>query len=446
MRTLSYEKFIAYLALFSGLSLSAVAAYYSVAGLMVIFAAAAVPVMIMGAVLELSKLVATVWLKQNWEISPFSMKAYLLVAILVFMLITSMGIFGFLSKGHSDQAVPAGEVSAQISIVNDKISTLRENIEAAKQQLAQLDSSVNQTLSRSSNVQGANKAEFMRRAQIKERAELKLEIQRNQQEIAKLTEEKRPLENSLRSIEAEVGPIKYLAAFIYGDTNPEVLEKAVTWMIILIITVFDPVAVLLLLASQISFASIRTRESQPSKENSQPLQLDDKICHACGEGTLTEVVEQTPVQVNGKSQYVNLHYSVCNHCGSQLTNHEQSLRNIEEYARAFDTDKESETTQPIDRPEDTAEPIRSTSKKRGRRPGAVTRAVSDLEKAEQEKFEKKLLEKVSAIPEPHKWTDGIDNSPIDWSKVPSDQEYIQVGDQLMSVRAAKSLYPPKKSK
>ena len=116
MRTLSYEKFIAYLALFSGLSLSAVAAYYSVAGLMVIFAAAAVPVMIMGAVLELSKLVATVWLKQNWEISPFSMKAYLLVAILVFMLITSMGIFGFLSKGHSDQAVPTGEVSAQISI------------------------------------------------------------------------------------------------------------------------------------------------------------------------------------------------------------------------------------------------------------------------------------------------------------------------------------------
>ena len=430
----------------SGIFISVVAEYYSIAGLMAIFPAAPISVAIMGGALGIGKLSLAAWLKAQWAQIPGLMKMYGTLSVCILMAITSIGCFGFLSKGHSDQAVPAGEVSAQISIVNDKISTLRENIEAAKQQLAQLDSSVNQTLSRSSNVQGANKAEFMRRAQIKERAELKLEIQRNQQEIAKLTEEKRPLENSLRSIEAEVGPIKYLAAFIYGDTNPEVLEKAVTWMIILIITVFDPVAVLLLLASQISFASIRTRESHPSKENSQPLQLDDKICHACGEGTLTEVVEQTPVQVNGKSQYVNLHYSVCNHCGSQLANHEQSLRNIEEYARAFDTDKESETTQPIDRPEDTAEPIRTTSKKRGRRPGAVTRAVTDLEKAEQEKFEKKLLEKVSAIPEPHKWTDGIDNSPIDWSKVPSDQEYIQVGDQLMSVRAAKSLYPPKKSK
>ena len=430
----------------SGIFISVVAEYYSIAGLMAIFPAAPISVAIMGGALGIGKLSLAAWLKAQWAQIPGLMKMYGTLSVCILMAITSIGCFGFLSKGHSDQAVPTGEVSAQISIVNDKISTLRENIEAAKQQLAQLDSSVNQTLSRSLNVQGANKAEFMRRAQIKERAELKLEIQRNQQEIAKLTEEKRPLENSLRSIEAEVGPIKYLAAFIYGDTNPEVLEKAVTWMIILIITVFDPVAVLLLLASQISFSSIRNQESQPSKENSQPLQLDDKICHACGEGTLTEVVEQTPVQVNGKSQYVNLHYSVCNHCGSQLTNHEQSLRNIEEYDRAFDADKESETTQPIDRPEDTAEPIRTTSKKRGRRPGAVTRAVSDLEKAEQEKFEKKLLEKVSAIPEPHKWTDGIDNSPIDWSKVPSDQEYIQVGDQLMSVRAAKSLYPPKKSK
>lgn len=430
----------------SGIFISVVAEYYSIAGLMAIFPAAPISVAIMGGALGIGKLSLAAWLKAQWAQIPGLMKMYGTLSVCILMAITSIGCFGFLSKGHSDQAVPTGEVSAQISIVNDKISTLRENIEAAKQQLAQLDSSVNQTLSRSSNVQGANKAEFMRRAQIKERSELKLEIQRNQQEITKLIEEKRPLENSLRSIEAEVGPIKYLAAFIYGDTNPEVLEKAVTWMIILIITVFDPVAVLLLLASQISFSSIRNQESQPSKENSQPLQLDDKICHACGEGTLTEVVEQTPVQVNGKSQYVNLHYSVCNHCGSQLTNHEQSLRNIEEYARAFDADKESETTQPIDRPEDTAEPIRTTSKKRGRRPGAVTRAVSDLEKAEQEKFEKKLLEKVSAIPEPHKWTDGIDNSPIDWSKVPSDQEYIQVGDQLMSVRAAKSLYPPKKSK
>ena len=402
MRTLSYEKFIAYLALFSGLSLSAVAAYYSVAGLMVIFAAAAIPVMIMGAVLELSKLVATVWLKQNWEISPFSMKAYLLVAIMIFMLITSMGIFGFLSKGHSDQAVPTGEVSAQIAIVNDKISTLRENIESSKQQLAQLDSAVNQTLSRSLNVQGANKAEFMRRAQVKERAELKLEIQRGQQEIAKLIEEKRPLETSLRSIEAEVGPIKYLAAFVYGDTNPGVLEKAVTWMIILIIAVFDPVAVLLLLASQISFASIRSQQAGSLKE------------------PVTESKNETPIYI------------------------QPTVRDEAADQEPADS-KEDTFTRANDRLENT-EPIRSTSKKRGRRPGAVTRVVTDLEKAEQEKFEKKLLEKVSSIPEPHKWTDGIDNSPINWDNVPPDQEYIQVGDQLMSVRAAKSLYPPTKAK
>ena len=97
------DKFIAYLALISGLSISAVAIYYSVAGLMAIFAAAVIPIMIMGIVLEVGKLAATVWLKQNWTRAPKFLKTYLLLAIFALMLLTSMGIFGYLSKAHLDQ-------------------------------------------------------------------------------------------------------------------------------------------------------------------------------------------------------------------------------------------------------------------------------------------------------------------------------------------------------
>jgi hypothetical protein len=265
------EKLIAYLTLISGLSISAVAVYYSVAGLTAIFAAAVVPIIIMGTVLEISKLIATVWLKQNWKIAPWSVKVYLMTAILVLMVVTSMGIFGFLSKAHSDQNLVSGDVISKIAIYDEKIKIERENIDANRKALKQMDEAVDQVMGRSQDEKGADKAVAIRRAQQKERSRIIADITTAQQKITLLNEERAPIAAEVRKVEAEVGPIKYIASFVYGETDETVLEKAVTWVIILIIVVFDPLAVILLLASQISFQNFRERE----QENTPDLYVAD---------------------------------------------------------------------------------------------------------------------------------------------------------------------------
>ena len=255
------DKFIAWLTLLSGLSISAVAVYYSVAGLISIFAAAVIPIAVMGVTLELSKLVATVWLKQNWTVAPWFIKAYLLAAIAILMLITSMGIFGYLSKAHSDQTLVSGDVQSKIAIYDEKIKTARENIEANRRQLKQMDEAVDQVMARSTSEEGATKANNIRKSQQRDRVALAKDIEANQKLIAQLNDESAPIRAEIRKVEAEVGPIKYIAALIYGD-NPDtnLLERAVRWVIIIIVVVFDPLAVILLLASQYSFMWFRKQE------------------------------------------------------------------------------------------------------------------------------------------------------------------------------------------
>lgn len=265
MISIQNEKLIAYLTLLSGLSISAVAVYYSVAGLASMFAAATIPVIIMGVVLELSKLVAASWLKVNWKIASTLIKTYLITAVLVLMAITSLGIFGFLSRAHLDQVAPAAEVTAQLDVVNGRIAVENQNLEFAQRTIQQLDSSVNETLSRSSTEAGALKSAQLRRSQTAERERLRREIQSTQQRIQELVAERERIASTLRLVEAEVGPIKYLATFIYGNAEPQLLEKAVTWVILLLIMVFDPLAVVLLLAAQTSFASIRSAVATDTK-------------------------------------------------------------------------------------------------------------------------------------------------------------------------------------
>jgi len=272
MKINTSDKIIAWLTLFSGLSISAVAVWYSVAGLVSIFAAAAVPIMIMGVALEVSKLVATVWLKVNWTIAPRLIKTYLISAIAILMLITSMGIFGFLSKAHLDQAVPTGDVADKVALIDEKIKTNRENIDAARKALRQMDESVDQVMARSSDEKGADKAAALRRNQQRERNQLQNDIAKAQSAIAGLNEERAPIAKELRKVEAEVGPIKYIAALLYGDSpDQNLLEAAVRWVIIIIVLVFDPLAVILLLASQYSFMWFR----QNPDEKSEPEYKDD---------------------------------------------------------------------------------------------------------------------------------------------------------------------------
>lgn len=254
------DRLIAYLALISGLSISAVAVYYSVAGLVSIFAAAAVPIIVMGVALEVSKLIATVWLKQNWQRAPIFIKTYMTIAVAILMIITSMGIFGFLSKAHSDQSLVSGDVQSKIAIYDEKIKTARENIQSLRNELKQMDAAVDQVMARSTTETGADKSNAIRKSQQRDRARIAKDIEANQRLIGTLNDEAAPIRAEIRKVEAEVGPIKYIAAFVYGS-NPDanLLEKAVTWVIIIIVSVFDPLAVILLLASQYSFQWFRNK-------------------------------------------------------------------------------------------------------------------------------------------------------------------------------------------
>jgi len=275
---------LAFLTFFTGIAISAIAIYYSVLGLASIFSAAALSVIIMGTVLEISKLVTAWWLKANWHRTPWSLKGYLTIAVVTLMFITSMGIFGFLSKAHSDQNLVGGDVQAKLSLIDEKIKISRENIDGNRRQLKQLDEAVDQVMARSTNEQGADRSNQIRRSQAKDRERLLKEIEQEQKKITVLNEEAAPIRAEVRKVEAEVGPIKYIAAFIYGD-NPDsnLLEKAVVWVIMLIVFVFDPLAILLLLASQYSFqwafAERKEKESlwAKIKEEMRPKDKDEEL-------------------------------------------------------------------------------------------------------------------------------------------------------------------------
>ena len=247
-----------YVILVTALLLSTVAAYYSIAGLTAIFAAAVVPVIIMGSALEMGKIVATVFLHRNWSRLGWGFKSYLVPAVVLLMLLTSLGIFGLLSKAHNDQSLVSSDSSSQVAIIDERIRTQRENIDAARQALKQLDSSVDQTLSRTTDERGAARSANLRRSQQKERDQLQADIAKAQVSITQLNEQRAPLAADLRKVEAEVGPIKYIAALVYGD-NPDanLLERAVSWVIILIVVVFDPLALCLILAGNRELAWAR---------------------------------------------------------------------------------------------------------------------------------------------------------------------------------------------
>lgn len=266
---------ITLLMLFFALALSGVAAFYSIVGLMAIFAASPIPIAVMGSILEGSKLVVASWLYRNWKDIPRLMKYYFVVALTILMFLTSMGIFGFLSKAHLDQGVPTGDIAAKVALLDEKIKTEKENINAARQTLTQLDQQVNQTISRTTDSAGTDRSIAIRRGQTKERASLTKDIERSQAAIAKLNEERAPIASELRKVEAEVGPIKYIAALIYGDEATQdqtILEKAVRWVTILIVSVFDPLAVIMLIAANWSFVNLRKKKDPEVPPAPEPVE------------------------------------------------------------------------------------------------------------------------------------------------------------------------------
>lgn len=255
------------LTLLVALILSTIAAWYSIIGLTAIFAGAVIPIIIMGSALELAKITTTVWLRKYWKRCSWIIKIYLVPAVIALALLTSMGIFGFLSKAHLDQGVPTGDVAAKVALFDEKIKTERDNIETSRKALQQMDAQVDQMLGRTDSDKGAERAVAIRRQQAKERSNLQGDIAKSQTIIAKLNEERAPIASELRKVEAEVGPIKYIAALMYGD-NPDanLLERAVRWVIILLVLVFDPLALMLVISAN------QSREWDNEDEKEKQLQ------------------------------------------------------------------------------------------------------------------------------------------------------------------------------
>jgi uncharacterized coiled-coil protein SlyX len=381
--TFSDKYIIPWMTLLSGLSISAVAVWYSVAGLVAIFAASALAIIIMGVVLEVGKLVTAVYLHRYWHLTTRWLKTYLSIAVIFLMFITSMGIFGFLSKAHIEQTSMSAEQSAQIETIDEKITRsdakikrwqeemdrmlggtgtstsalvagdqdalkdLRATIKSEKdairkdaddrikiaqerrdkeiaaakplledwggeekynkevakaketeqkesavarsnrdKKLAAIDKkyakelgSLNKRINSIRN-EGSTKAKDIDK-RIKE---LEKNIEAEQKKIDVVREDKMVFEKEYRKLEAEVGPIKYIAEFIYGETDKTILEKAVTWVIIMIIFVFDPLAVGLLIASQYAF-----RFSNGSFE---PLDNKEDLLSVLKKDSKTKVIER----------------------------------------------------------------------------------------------------------------------------------------------------------
>jgi len=267
---------INYLALLVAIGLSAIAAYFSVIGLTTIFAASFWPVVIMGGTLEVAKVVAASWTYRNWSIAPFSIKAYLVTSIVVLMFITSMGTFGYLSKAHIDQTASSSDVVAQLAIYDEKIKVAKENIDANRKALKQYDDAVDQIMGRSDTEKGAEKAVVVRRSQQKDRARLQEEIQAYQKEIGIHNDTRAPLAAQVRKVEAEVGPLKFIAELFYEEVDTQFLDKTVRWVIILIVIVFDPLAIILLIAANIGLTKTKIEEQQIEEQQDTQQEIESR--------------------------------------------------------------------------------------------------------------------------------------------------------------------------
>jgi hypothetical protein len=239
-----------HLAISTGIILSIVSAYYAIVGLTIIFSAAFWPIIIMGSTLEVGKIITASYLYRNWSVIPFLMKSYFTVAVAILMFITSMGVFGFLSKAHIDQDLSSGDVQSKVEILDSKIQRERERIASNVSALKQLDSAVNKIIAEKDAEQGLR----YRRNQEKERKSISSEIKDSQKNIDNFQTERLPLAKEIRVAEREVGPIRYVAELIYGESNKEILEKAVRFMIISLVLVLDPLALLLIVSANINYS------------------------------------------------------------------------------------------------------------------------------------------------------------------------------------------------
>ena len=233
----------------TSLAIAAVAAWYSIIGLTAIFAAAVIPIIIMGIVLEVGKLVAAAWVYNHWRETSILLRTYLVSAIIVLMLITSMGIYGFLSKSHIDAGINTGEISVKIERIDNRIRSEQRQIDRAEKNILEMDTTLEKT---EYGFFDDSRLEERKR-QSAEREQLNSIITKSENSIDDLLDKKSEYELEVKNFEVEVGPIKYIAALIYGDEAKNYLDNTVRYVILLLIFVFDPLAVLLLISANMSY-------------------------------------------------------------------------------------------------------------------------------------------------------------------------------------------------
>ena len=257
---------LAYLTLLTALAISGVAAYYSIIGLVAIFSASVIPIAVMGVVLETGKLISAAWLYHYWKKVNKLLKTYLISAVIVLMFITSMGIFGFLSKAHIEQTTVQSDNTLQIESIDSQIIRQQKDIERAELQLTLLDDALKKYVELGAVTKSIN----ARKGQEEERNALISTINNATNTIASLTKTKYELRTKENELIAEVGPIKYIAELVYGNSETNTLEEAVRWVIIIIVFVFDPLAVLLLISANISLkeemTKLRRRKGQRKRQ------------------------------------------------------------------------------------------------------------------------------------------------------------------------------------
>ena len=260
---------LAILTLLSAISISVIAAGYSIIGLATLFAGAKVVIIAMGSALEVGKLVAASWLYRNWNsnLLPRLIKWYLTIAIIVLVFITSMGIFGFLSKAHLDQVRPSQDNSVQIVLIDKQINQQEIIIARSEKTLNLLDKALEVYIDKEYVTRGLKE----RKKQKEERDFLNDEIRIAMDVIAKLTLNKSNIELEQLKIEADVGPLKYVAELIYGDEAKDHFDEAVRIIIMVLIFVFDPFAVLMLVAANISFKQRQMHKSLTKLEKEENL-------------------------------------------------------------------------------------------------------------------------------------------------------------------------------
>ena len=250
--------FLTILTFLSAISISIIAAGYSIIGLATLFAGAVIPIIAMGSALEVGKLVAASWLYNNWNSDvPRLLKAYLFGAIIVLIFITSMGIFGFLSKAHLDQVKPTSSNNIKIELLDNQINQQQKIIDRSQKTLNQLDKALEVYIEKEYVTRGLKE----RAKQEEERNTLNSAINKASDKIAELTNQKASLSLEQDKIEAEVGPIKYVAELIYGENAQDNFDKAVRIVILILIFVFDPLAVLLLIAANISLRQWKMKKT-----------------------------------------------------------------------------------------------------------------------------------------------------------------------------------------